>query len=286
MAEDITKKAEKEIKYIYEKVHSVDLDKIETEGVTLRAGNKVMRLSVIDAGQSIEDEIREEFRALLNKRLLQIMEDVNEKISGMSMFVSNVKNDYDKKERELNKKLDNARVMPEINYDHARNGLSIAKGSSRDSIVWFVRGIYAPKTVDFKPIETKFAQKLITDIIFQIDTVGNKITNLSTHKVIGLDYFSHYHQNNPDCWNKFKWDTTWKRPEDIIKIARDAEAVLENINSSSIAKHSPAKLPHFDTVRNHINTSPSNKKSEKIRKEMLRTGISTDMRVSDDIWQT
>ena len=287
MAEtNIIEKAEKEIKYIFETIDSINIDDIQTKGVTLRAGNKVLKLQVIsDNPVSIEDEIREEFRKKLNEQLGSIKGVVNDKISEMSVFVSNIKSEFDRNEKELKDKMDRARPMPDIEYKHGKQGLSIVKGESRDVISWLVQGVYAPKTVDFKILDKKFVRKLITPVIFQIDTKGSHVSRVSTRMPINLEYFQHYHQSDPDCWGKYKPASSWKTPEDIIRIAREAEAVLENINSISIAKYDPNGLPRFDSVKRHIIDSADKKETNVIRNELKRTGITENMR-EEDIWMT
>lgn len=285
-SEDIKQRAEKEIKYMFETIDSINIDNIQTEGVTLRAGNKVLKLQVVGENPlSIEDEIREEFRKKINTQLTSIKDIINDKISEMSLFVSNIKSEFDRQSRELKDKMQRSRPMPDILYEHAKQGLSIAKGNERDSIVWFVTGIYSPKTLDRKIIDSKLVKKLITPIVIQIMTKGENVTRVSTHTPIKLEHFQHYHQNNPDCWGQWTYPRSWKKPEDIIRIAREAEAVLENINSDSIARYNPPGLPRFETIKRHI-IDIADTPAAITRKDLRRAGITEDIRSDEDMWST
>lgn len=272
---------------INEDLNSVDVDKIKIEGMSIRIGGKIVLIkSIEESPLTIEDEIRSEFKEKINEQQKIVRDKVNFKINEIIEFHNQKRIEYKRKEEELEKKLKDCRVMPDITFSHAEKGLSIVKGSGNNDLIWLVQGIYWPKYVDGKEIEKKFSKKMITNIIFMIKTKGEIILEVSTRKPIGLSYFSHYHQSKPDCWGRWHYKKEWKTPDDIIKVARDAEAVLENINTGSIANHSPNGLPRKTTILNHIVKNSENQENVGIlNQQVRRSGIVIDNRSNDlDIW--
>lgn len=285
---EVNEKAEKDIQHIFDKLGGLDVDKIKTQGLTIRIGNKVLKFDAISEEESIENEIREEFRNILVQKIKIIRDDVSKKINEMANFVSTIKRDSENVRKDYERKIISLCSMPEITFDHARKGLSVVKGSHTNSLVWLVQGVYWPKTVDFKPLDPKMSKKMITNVTFLVFTEGNTITNVTTRKVMGLEHFHHYHQSNTggDCWGRWKYPTKWSTPDDIICVAREAESVLENINTGSIADENPRGLPRKTTLMRHVKRDLKLKDvNEKLNTDTLRTGITTDIRRNDDnVW--
>lgn len=286
---DIKKRADKDIKEVFGLLDSVDADSLKSDGVTIRSGNRILQLQVVsETPLTVEDEIRNELKQKLHERIKLIREKVNTKITEMSDFVQKIKSEYDRKERELKEQLAKSTPMPNITLSHAKKGLSVIRGNERNGLTWLVQGIYWPKYLDKRPLKKTFSKKLLSNVIYMIDTSGDTILNVSTRKPIGLEYFQHYHQSNPDCWGNWKPTRKWSTPNDIIKCAREAEAVLENINTSSIAKRNPAGLPRRDTVLRHV--AKDNGKGDKLgilNQAARRSGISPDIREGDeDVWMS
>ena len=280
----------KEMEGVFATVEKVNIDSIKLNGMTIRAGSKLMKLQVVETNElDIVEEIKNEYRAKLNEQLGRIKTAVQTKVSEMVTFVSTIREDFEKKEAELKKRLEKSQIMPALTMDHMRKGLSVGPGDHKDEIHWFVRAVYWPKFVDMVPIEPRYAKKLVTPIIIMITTEGNTVKSVGTKTPIGLKNFSHYHQAEPDCWGRWKWKTTWKTPDDILAIAREAEGVLENVNTGSIAKRNPVGLPTEQVLRRHLT-----KKGEQPVKEadvnIKRTGMTTTGTVSsileDDSWST
>ena len=77
---------------------------------------------------------------------------------------------------------------------------------------------------------------------------------------------------------------TWRFPreyntaDDIIKIAKDAEAVLENVNTGSVANRNPSGLPRIDTLKSNIETHSAT----------ITDGPSQVAEIieEEDVWQT
>jgi len=285
---DVNDRAKKEIEDIFGLLNGVDADSIKSEGITIRAGNKLLRFEVVsEEPLTIEDEIRNELKSKLRERIQVIREKVNEKITEMSNFIQERKREYDRKESDLKDRLARATPMPEVTEDHARRGLSVVKGNGAGRLVWLVQGVYWPKYLDKKPLRKIFSKKLLSNIIYKIETKDDLILKVSTRQPIGLDYFSHYHQSKPDCWGNWKPKRKWKTPMDIIKCAREAEAVLENINTASIATRNPSGMPRRDTVLRHVVKDGETEKDKlgSLNQATRRAGITPNLRDEDeDIW--
>jgi hypothetical protein len=130
---------------------------------------------------------------------------------------------------------------------------------------------------------------MISSIIFMITTEDKKVKGVSTRKPVGLDYFEHYHQSKPDCWGKWSPKRDFNGPDDIIKIAKEAEAVLENINPRSLADRSPLALPRFATLERHLLNKAPEKVEISLNQEDIRSGMTMDIDRSsstngDNLW--
>ena len=284
--EDIAVRAERDKNIMFDCLDSVDIDSIESDGLSIRVGNKVLKLNVISQQPIPEvDEIKEEFRQKLNEQQRQIKAKINDKINEITEYHHSMRMEYQRKEKELKAILARSAPMPEVDYSHAQQGLSVVKGDSQNRLIWLVQGVYWPKTLDHKQIDPKFSKKMISNVVFLIETVNQSVSSVSTRKPIGLDYFSHYHQSRPDCWGKWKNASTWKTPNDIIRIAREAEAVLENINTGSIAEPNPRGLPRKSTLGRHLVESKKSQKMGALNQTTRRSGITEQVRREDgEVW--
>jgi len=287
----IEEKTKKEIEEMFGYLDGIDVDSIKTEGLSIRAGNKVLKLNVVSETPIPEiEEVKKEFRKKLTEQLQSIKSKINSKMTEASNYINGLKREYERKEMDLKDRLKRSSPMPDVFYSHSQKGLSVVKGSEKDKLIWFVQGVYWPKYFDSKQLEAKFSKKMITQITFMIETNGKTVTRISTRKIIGLDYFSHYHQSKPDCWGNWKYASKWETPDDIIAIAREAEAVLENINSASIANNSPRGLPRLITIRRHILSKKDIEDGNGLDIGVLnqttrRAGIGADLRQDDDdLW--
>jgi len=284
--EDIAERAERDKNIMFDCLDSVDIDKIQSDGLSIRVGDKVLKLNVVSQTEIPEVfEIKEEFRQKLNEQQRLIKQKINDKINEITEYHHSMRMEYRRKEKELKDILARSCPMPDITYNHAQQGLSVVKGDGADRLIWLVQGVYWPKTIDQKQIDPKFSKKMISNVVFMIETSKEIVTSVSTRKPIGLDYFSHYHQSRPDCWGKWKSQSSWKTPNDIIKIAREAEAVLENINTGSIADQNPRGLPRKSTLGRHIVESKKSQNMGALNQTTRRSGITTDVRREDgEVW--
>lgn len=260
-------------------------DNFTSKTVTLRLGNKTYELVASDNNFEVdEDMIREEFEERLTEKRLKIKDSIKSKMAEVSAMVSSIQDEYDRKERILKDTLAKAAPMPDVTWEHAKRGLTIVKGQGRGEIVFLIKRTYNPKYFDHKNIEPLYVKKLMTNIYIRIITRDKQIIGVSSHYMNTLDYFDHYHQSSPDCWGSWKYPTKYERIDEIIKIADDAIAVMENINSMSIAHRSPALLPRLETIRRHVMPdAPTAPKAVKVNVTGIREGLGIQ-EPSQDVW--
>lgn len=284
--EDIAVRAERDKNIMFECLDSVDIDKIISDGLSVRVGDKVLKLNVISQIAIPEVvEIKEEFRQKLNEQQRLIKTKINDKINEITEYHHSMRIEYKRKEKELKDILARSAPMPDISYNHAQQGLSVVKGDGKGCLIWLIQGVYWPKTLDHQQIDPKFSKKMISNIVYMVETRDKMVTSVSTRKPIGLDYFSHYHQSRPDCWGKWKNRSSWNTPNDIIKIAREAEAVLENINTGSIAEQNPRGLPRKSTLGRHLIETKKPVKMGTLNQTARRSGITEEIRREDgEVW--
>jgi len=250
---DLNERASKALQDMYKTLDRINIDEIKTEGITIRSGKRLVKLQVVlDQEISIEDDIREEFRIKLRDKLQEIKDRINQKISEMVEMTNRVRVEAERKENDLKEQLRRATPMPDITLDYAKKGISVVKGRERGEYIWLVQGMYSPKTVDRKPIDPRYAKKLMTNIVFVIRTKDNNVVEVSSRQPSNLEYFEHYHQARPDCWGSWKYPSKWSSLDDLIRIARAAEAVMENINTMSIANSTPRGLPRRASLDKHV----------------------------------
>ena len=70
----------------------------------------------------------------------------------------------------------------------------------------------------------------------------------------------------------------------MIKVARDAEAVLQNVNPHSIAHRSPRGLPRKNTLARHLATVPNATVAREQNQGEIRTGIRATPD-NQDVWE-
>ena len=281
MGDNKLEKIKKLKKDIDSTLSSIDIDDVKLDFVTLRIGDKIVKLKkVSDEPIDIINEVKDEYKQKITDKLSKISDIVNDNLLSALQLTDSIKQEYDRKEKDLKSKLLKALPMPEVTYDHAVKGLSITKGQRVGKLMWYVRRTYFPKFLDRRPIKQRTIKKMITPIIIMIETLNNKITGVSTRKITNLDYFEHYHQSNPDCWGNWKWNTEWKTPEDIIAVADEAMSVLENINGASLAMSSPRRLPRISTIRRNLEPTDNTVELPNI------TQIDNIVSSVDQVWST
>ena len=251
-------------KELIDTLESITLEEMETSGLSLNLGGKTFRFKDFEVieDENLEDKIRTEFRAKLNSQQQRIREKINTKINQLLTIHQQKQNEFDRKERSLQAKYNNAAMMPDVTYDHAKKGLMVIKGSdsNHDELHWLLRGRYQVKFLKksrakkAKAIKRDLRSRMIKDIIVKVKTKGSSILGVTTHSPNStMSAFPHYHQmTSSDCWGSWKHPKSWSSPDDIIKCAKDALAVLETINEGSVAKDNPDGLPRIETVKNGL----------------------------------
>lgn len=239
-------------------VDSLSMDDVKSEGMTIRIGGKIVKLQFTEEVSLPEEEIRAEYSRKLTEKLQSIKDALNEKMSEMSYMVEQNRQDFEEKERQLQARLANANLMPEISYEHAKAGLSVVKGhpsyrGDKDVLTWLYQGVYWPKTYNQRPLDPKFTKKLISPVCIEIVTIGNRVGSVTVRKTIGLGKFDHYHKmGSGDCWGQWQYAKTWNSPADILAIGQRAIAVLENVNGMSPGNRTPAGLPRINTLEGKV----------------------------------
>jgi hypothetical protein len=265
-------------------IEDLNTNDLQTKTVTLRIGGTLFELTP-KAGEplEIEAQIRKEYEEKLNEKRNLIKDSIKSKMSEVSILVSSIQDEYERKERLLKDTLAKSAPMPNVTWDHAVRGLSIVKGQGRGEICWLVKRTYNPKYVDHKNIEPLYIKKLMTNIYIRVRTQDDNIVGVSSHYMNNLEYFDHYHQNHPDCWGNWVYPKKWKVVEDIITVADQAIAVMENINTMSIARRTPRLLPRLETLRRHVSRETTAPVDIKVGTTGLREGLGM-AEPNSDIW--
>ena len=275
-------------------MNELSIDDIKTEGMTVRIGGRVVKLEITEEITLPEDDIRAEYSAKLTEKLQKIKEVLNEKMSEMTYMVEQNKQDFEEKEREMQERINSANLMPEITYSHAKAGLSLVKSHPRSSgsdvLTWLYQGVYWPKFVDNIPIEPKYSKRMISPVTLEIVTEGNRVVRVVVRKTIGLSKFEHYHSmdSGSDCWGQWRHNNNWSTPDDILSVAREAMAVLENVNSSSPGNRSPSGLPRLGTLQQHLlSRTETNLDTYEVSRADERSGISQETESNRTaVWST
>ena len=231
------------------KASELDIDKIVLDGVSMRIGGKILNFTVSQStvADDIIQEIKNEMISKHKNNLDALGKYVDKKMVEALNTVESMKSEYARKEKMLVDKISSSNIMPQITFDQATRGLSVIP--VRNGIGWIVRRTYWPKFVDTNVIDSKFQTKMITNVAIYIETEGEKIRNISIKKLIGFDDFDHYHRG---CWGNWKWQGyKCKSAEDMLSMADDAMAVLERVNTMSIANRNPRGLPKLETLLKH-----------------------------------
>src|SRR5574343_179416 len=266
---------DKETEEIFATIDNFSIDDLTVTGMSVRSGTKVLKLAVVETRDhsDVISDIKEEYKSKLRAVTLKIKDQINSKLNELRFAAIQAKQEYEKKEEALQKRLSKSNVMPEIHEADAHK-VAVVRGNDNGYVTWVVRGIYCPKFVDGKRIDPTWGKRLVFPILIYItaDNSG-RVVSVSTRNIANGRYFSHYHQNNPDCWGRWHYNgKTLKTPQDALAIAAEAQGVLENINTGSIASRRPGGLPSLQVVENHIEEKPTPdtvKRTDKIEKTII-----------------
>lgn len=282
-------------------LESISVDDLRSEGMSISFGGKTFRFSDVEiiSNESNLEMIRKEFKDKLNLQQQRIRDKINSKINQLLMMHQQKQNEIDRKEAQLKKKYSESAMMPDITEDHMMRGLSVVKGGANDELTWVYRAVYNPRFIVYhesdsrgydrkkvkKAIPSRLVNRMKKDILILVKTKGSQVIGVVTKELVTRDSFSgnlpnmaHYHQTgHGDCWGNWTYDKKWKNPNDIISIAKTAEAVLETINHGSLANRQPNGLPRITTLLNAVKDLDEYKATT-----VEREGGNTS---NDDVWQ-
>lgn len=287
---DIDKIRDEAVAGVDEIIEGISLDDIRTEAITIRIGGKLVKLEVAEEQETDDEKIRQEMTEKFNAKLQGIRGFVNDKAMEIENVISTYRNDYEKKERELDKRLSQANIMPEITRQHSYKGLSVVKGGGgtyqgrKDCFTWIYRTTYNPTRYNGQPLKVSFAKKMVTPIIIELTTEQDKILGIRVKQYLGDSSFDHYHHG---CWGEWKYSSEKiKTPDDALRVCEQASSVLDNINGHSLAHQNPRGLPRHVTVRKNIITENEGASAvESTRRADERTGLNTNAS-ADSVWTT
>lgn len=287
---------EKRHQEMIQDLESISVDDLKNEGLQLSIGGRTYKftdLEVVD-DKDIEEKLRREFKEKLNSQQQRIREKINQKINQLLLMHQQKQQEMDRKEAALKRQYQDAALMPDIKERHMLKGLSVVKGGHNDELIWVYRAVYNPRFIVYydgigytnrnkhrKRIPDRLVNRMKKDILILITTKKETITGVKT-KELNIDStgvlpnFDHYHQTgHDDCWGNWKHGSKWNTPDDIMNIAKEAEAVLETINQGSIASRGPRGLPRLDTIMRNVQDLPE---------ASLETNRNVENNDDEDVW--
>lgn len=282
-----------------EELESIDIDSLKSEGLRLTLGGKTFKftdMEVVDDGD-VEERIRSEFKEKLNTQQQKIREKINTKINQLLVMHQQKQQELDRKEEQMKRKYSETAMMPEIDESHMVKGLSVVKGNSNNELLWIFRAIYNPRFLIYypensysnenktkKPLPSRLVNRMRKDMLILIKTKDKRVLSVVTRKIQSgngrrLSPFPHYHQQTTsDCWGSWRHSKEWETPNDIIRIAKEAEAILETINHGSLAENNPTGLPRISTLLGAC------EKIEAVQPDTVEREGGND--IEDDVWQS
>lgn len=287
---------EKRHKEMIDDLQSISVDDLKSEGLQLTIGGRTYKFTDLEVveNEGLEDKLRKEFKEKLNSQQQRIRDKINQKINQLLVMHQQKQQEMDRKEQQMKRKYAEAAMMPEISETHFGKGLSVIKGSSNDKLVWIYQGVYNPLFISMmdgdsysrkrkkKRIPSRLVDRLKRPVFIFVNTRGNKVTSILTKMRLNngsFTSFPHYHQTGSnDCWGNWTYNSNWSSADDILKLAKDAEAVLETINYSSIASRGPSGMPRIQTIVNAVENLPD------VSQERKRKVDGVNLSENDDVW--
>ena len=238
-------------------VDTPDIDGIETDGFTIRSGNKVLKLKVVET-EIIEDvdSIKQELQEKFDKEIVNIKESFDTYKKSMKDGFDTYRDEIEEKKRELERRLSEISVLPDIREKHLNAGLSVYNDRN-GKLIWSYKCVYQPKFINDKRIDPSFAKRLMGPITLQIKTSNGKVTSVLVNKIIGNSKFRHYHSlsSSEDCWGDYNFQgEVIKTPDEMVDFAKKTLSVLEIINEFSLGTTNPSGLSRFNTLKKHVIT--------------------------------
>lgn len=262
-----------------------DLKDITTDGISVRMGNKVVKLSVTEEVILPEDELKKEYDSHLEEAYRTLKTDSDR-------FKDELKQVYDNKVVKLDEEIQKYKrlskdtsPMPVITPEQSKIGLSVSK--SKEGFYWYFNGVYAPKYVNNRVIETSFAKRLMTPVTILMKTnEDDSIYDVKVLKIIGHEKFRHYHSMSAhsDCWGDFQYGSLKiTNAEEAIEIGRKCLLILETINEFSLGTTNPRGLSRFNTIKNHLLDEKKEEEPKKTSTNTRNSRSGFDTNINDDI---
>jgi hypothetical protein len=279
-----------------ETIGTTDVESIKADGITVRTGNRVIRMQVVEDTTIPEDDIKKELEEKFREELVRMRDSFETYKSSMKETLAMHRGRFKEKEALLQVELSRINKLPNINDSHADQGLSVVNNNNtRDGgLVWYFKCVYNPKYVNGTQIDPAWAKRIMTPVTIVMKTNSeNQVTQVKIVKIIGHQKFMHYHSmsQSSDCWGD--WRVSGKvveTPEDAIKVFKDALMVLETINEFSLGDRTPTGLSKFDTIKKHLvqDGEVAADSRTAINSRNNRSGFDTDVNddVAADVWST
>lgn len=274
-----------------------DISGIQADGISIRSGNKVIRLQVteevvIDDADAIKQELEAKFEESYNK----LVSEFDQYRDQMKSTLSREKTKYREKKADLERQLSESRTLPALTRKHLHQGLSVALHGEQ-GLVWAYKTVYAPMFVGNRRIDPSFAKRLVTPVSIEAYVNGSgKIYDLIVRQILGNKKFYHYHSmsSSSDCWGNFEY--SGKRipnPDDMLKFLQEASYLLETINDMSIGTSNPRGLSRLATLEKHLLAPEDRPENDRTRSSTnsrnTRAGVDIEaqnQRVEEEVWST
>ncbi|MCK5016093.1 MAG: hypothetical protein KAS32_03395 [Candidatus Peribacteraceae bacterium] len=271
-----------------------DIADIAADGISIRSGNKVIRLQVTEETVVDDNEaVREELETKFAEQYDILVQQFDKYKDQMRYALDGEKNKLIKKQDELDQRLRDATVLPSITSKHLKAGLSVGVSSGGNGLIWLYKTVYAPKYVGNRMIDPVFAKRLVTPVCLEILTrPDTRIYSLKVMQILGGNKFQHYHSisNSGDCWGNFTYDGL-KVPtvDDMLNFCKSVDGLLETINDLSIGTSNPRGLSRLETIEKHLFAADESRDSGPLptNSRNARAGVNLEERqeaTSDAVW--
>jgi hypothetical protein len=277
-----------------------DLSNIQSEGITIRSGSKILKFRVTEE-TALPDDVayRKELEAKFSQAHNVLKSELEEYKNQMKVSLDKEKQKLAQSQAELDRRINAVSVLPALTESHLNLGLSVAitDGSSRNNrnggLVWSFKTVYAPKMVGNRRIEPDYAKRLVTPVVIVVRTdKDSKVHSVVVNQYIGNNKFHHYHSmsNSSDCWGQFHYSgKVINNPNDMITFCREAAFLLEVINDMSIGTRNPRGLSRFETLSKHLlpvdaGVPEGNARSNTTNSRNERSGVNPEAISNDNVW--
>jgi hypothetical protein len=270
---------------------SLNVDDLKNEGLSVRSGNKLFKLSIVETEEIPTDEIKKEFSIQYQEAVSDMKKEFEDYKQSLKIAFDIEKKEMERIKINCEQELKKVNKLPNITLKHAEQGLFVVNNNNNDGLTWFFKCVYAPKFLNEKRIEPSFAKRLMTPIMLKATTnKDNKVISLVVMKIIGNEKFKHYHDTGMnDCWGEtFKPSTfVLKTPEEAIDLFTKALVILETINEFSLGNRTPKGLSRLGTIKKHLTdeVNPDIKKSS-VTSRNKRSGFDTNINdsLTENTW--